>query len=150
MRLPEHGEPALWGIHRAIVEQARDAIIYIDREGLIRLWNRGAESIFGYAAAEVLGHTLDVIIPDKLRQAHADGFGRAVSTGLTRYDGRVLTTRASHKSGSRVYVDMSFGLLKDAAGVALGAFAIARDCTARYQKDQEEAARRTRATGQTA
>lgn len=141
MRLPEHGEPVQWGMHRAIIEQAQEAIICIDRDGLVRLWNHGAETLFGYAAAEVLGGGLDVIIPEKLRHAHAAGFGKAVSSGVTRYQGRVMTTRANHKSGNRLYVDMSFGLLKDAAGMTLGAFAIARDCTARYL---EEAARRTR------
>jgi len=129
-------------IHQGIVEQASDAIIYADRDGVIRLWNRGAEIVFGYAAAEALGQSLSLIIPPKYRQAHDHGFRHAVEAGVTRYDGRVMTTRAQHKWGSRLYVDMSFGLLKDEAGHVTGVFAIARDSTARHL---EEIARRVAA-----
>jgi PAS domain S-box-containing protein len=118
-------------MHRAIVEQAQDAIIFADREGVIRLWNRGAEIIFGYAASEALGATLDMIVPERFRAAHNAGYHRAMETGVVRCDGRVLTTRSQHKYGSRLYVDLSFGLLKDEAGRVTGAFAIGRDCTAR-------------------
>ena len=129
-------------LHRAIVEQAQDAIIFADREGVIRLWNRGAEIIFGFSAAEAIGHDLDLIVPEKLRRAHNEGYRHAMETGQVRHDGRVLTTRSQHKYGSRLYVDLSFGLLKDEAGHVTGAFAIGRDATARYL---EEAARRVAA-----
>jgi PAS domain S-box-containing protein len=119
-------------LHRAIIEQAQDAVIFADRGGIIQLWNRGAEIIFGYAAAEALGQSLDLIIPERFRHAHDEGFRHALSTGLTRNDGRVLTTRAQNKYGSRLYVDLSFGLLKDPSGTVLGAFAIGRDATARH------------------
>jgi PAS domain S-box-containing protein len=118
-----------------IVEASSEAIIFADPEGLIRLWNRGAELIFGYAAAEVTGQSLDVIIPERLRQAHWDAFHRSIESGRTKHTDRVLTTRSVHKNGSRLYVDLSFGLVKDASGVALGAFAVGRDCTARYLAD---------------
>jgi PAS domain S-box-containing protein len=138
---PEH--PAFGAICRGIVEQAHEAIIFIDCDGLIGLWNHGAETLFGYAADEVMGRSIDVIIPERLRQGHAEGFRRAVSAGKTRLGGRVMTTRATHKSGDKVYVDMSFGLVKEGEAV-LGAFAVARDCTARFQ---EEAARRAGTAG---
>jgi len=60
-------ENANFNLFQAIVEQAPDAIIFADREGAIRVWNRGAEAVFGYAAAEVLGNSLDVIIPERNR-----------------------------------------------------------------------------------
>jgi PAS domain S-box-containing protein len=119
-------------LHRAIIEQAQDAVIFADREGIIQLWNRGAEIIFGYAAQEALGRSLDLIIPDKFRRAHDEGFRHALATGTTRNDGRVLTTRSQSKFGSRLYVDLSFGLLKDDSGSVIGAFAIGRDATARH------------------
>jgi len=137
--------PAAVDLHRAIVEQAQDAIIFADRDGIIRLWNRGAEIIFGYAAAEALGQSLDLIIPERFRHAHDEGFRHALATGLTRNDGRVLTTRAQNKYGSRLYVDLSFGLLKDEAGTPVGAFAIGRDATARHL---EQVARRVSAEAQ--
>lgn len=117
---------------RAIIDEAPEAIIFADRDGAIRLWNRGAETLFGYAAAEVIGRSLDVIIPERLRAAHWAGFTRAVESGKTRYSGRVFTTRSMHRNGSRLYVDLSFGVVKGADGSIAGSFAIGRDCTARY------------------
>jgi PAS domain S-box-containing protein len=95
-------EPAKLNLFQAIVEQAPDAIIFADRDGAIRVWNRGAETIFGYAATEVLGKSLDVIIPERLRPAHWKGFRRAIDTGHTKYGNRVLTTRSVHKNGSKL------------------------------------------------
>ncbi len=98
---------------RTIVEASSDAIIFADRGGLIRLWNRGAELVFGYSAAEAVGQSLDIIIPERLRRAHWDAFDQSVETGRTKHTDRVLTTRAVHKSGDKLYVDLSFGLAKD-------------------------------------
>ncbi len=129
-------ENAKLNLFQAIVEQAPDAIIFADRSGAIRVWNRGAETVFGYSAAEILGHNLDVIIPEQLRSAHWEGFRRAIDTGQTKYGNRVLTTRSVHKNGARLYLDMSFGLVSDATGAVLGALAVARDCTARQLKEK--------------
>jgi PAS domain S-box-containing protein len=101
-------QPDPGNLHRAIIEQAQDAVIYADRDGIVRLWNRDAEIIFGYSAAEAIGQNLDLIIPERFRHAHDAGFRQALSTGVTRNDGRVLTTRAADKYGSRLYVDLSF------------------------------------------
>jgi PAS domain S-box-containing protein len=119
-------------LYRSIAEATCDAIIYADRDGLIRLWNRGAELIFGYPASEAVGQSLDLIIPERLRDAHWQAFDQSMRTAETRYTDRVLTTRSVHKSGSRLYVDLSFGLVKGPDGAVLGAFAIGRDCTERY------------------
>jgi PAS domain S-box-containing protein len=124
------------GLHQAIVEQSQDAIIFADREGVIRLWNRGAEIIFGYGAQEALGHSLSLIVPEKFRRAHDEGYRRAMETGQLRHDGRVLTTRSHHKYGCRLYVDLSFGLLKEESGRVTGAFAMGRDCTSRHLEQQ--------------
>ncbi len=128
-------EHAKLNLHQAIVEQAPDAIIFADRGGSIRVWNRGAETVFGYSAAEVLGKSLDVIIPERLRAAHWEGFRQAIDTGQIKYGNRVLTTRSVHKNGNKLYVDLSFGLVKDDAGVVTGAMAVGRDGTARYLAD---------------
>jgi PAS domain S-box-containing protein len=126
--------------HR-IVAATSDAVIFADRDGLVRLWNRGAELVFGYSAPEVLGQSLDIIIPERLRRAHWEAFDRSLQTGQTKYTDRVLTTRSVHKSGARIYVDLSFGLVRDADGSVLGAFAIGRDCTARYLEERALTAR---------
>lgn len=129
-------ENADWNLFQAIVEQAGDALIFADPDGAIRVWNRGAEAVFGYSAAEVLGKSLDVIIPERFRRAHWEGFHRAIAAGQTRYGDRVLTTRSLHKNGGKLYVDMSFGLIMNAAGAVAGALAVARDCTARQLADK--------------
>lgn len=117
----------------AIVQQAPHAMIYADRDGIIRIWNAAAESAFGYGAAEVAGVSLDVIIPERLRSAHWAGFRKSVERGQSKYGGRVMTTRATHKGGSALYVDLSFALIKDATSIVAGAVAIIRDGTERHR-----------------
>ena len=133
-----------------IVEAATEAVIFADREGRIRLWNRGAELLFGYAAADAVGQRLDIIVPEKFRRAHWEAFDRSVESGRTKHVDRVLTTRSMHKNGARLYVDLSFGLVKDAQGTVLGAFAVGRDCTERYLAETNAKARLAAAEAQLA
>ena len=128
-------------LFETLVSQAPDAMIFADRDGTIRVWNGSAEAIFGYSADEVIGGSLDVIIPERLRDAHWQGFRKAIDTGQPKYLGKVLTTRAVHKDGSKVYVDLSFALVRDQAGDVTGSLAIARDCTVRYESDRALRAR---------
>ena len=123
-------------LFRRIVEQTTDAVIFADREGLIRIWNQGAESLFGFPAGEVLGKSLDVIIPEELRRKHWEGYNKAIETGKTRLGSRVLTTRSRHKDGSRLYVDLSFKVIVDDSGHAEGALAIGRNVMERYLADK--------------
>ncbi len=116
----------------AIVDQAPVSIILADREGLIRAWNRASEALFGFTAAEVLGRSLDVIVPEHLRKAHWEGYDRSLASGATKYSGRVMTTRAVHKDGRKLYVDFSFAMLRDPSGAVVGAMATGRDATQRY------------------
>ena len=115
----------------AIADAAPDAIIFADRGGVIRFWNRAAETVFGHAAADAVGRNLDLIIPERLRAAHWEGFDKAIASGVTRHSGKAMTTRSMHKDGHRIYVELSFGLLRDAAGTVIGALACGRDCTER-------------------
>jgi PAS domain S-box-containing protein len=124
------------GLVNAIVEQCPDAMIFADREGVIRLWNRAAEALFGYSAAEALGSSLDVIIPERLRGAHWAGYRRAIAAGETKYGNRALTTRSARKDGGKLYVELSFALVKDGDGMVTGALATARDGTERYLASQ--------------
>jgi PAS domain S-box-containing protein len=114
-----------------IVEQSADAVIYANRDGIIERWNKAAELMFGYTLAETAGQSLDLIIPEALRAAHWRGFDTAMATGSTRLHGRPTLTRAEHKSGQRLYVEMSFSLVVDQQGQAIGSVAIARDASAR-------------------
>jgi PAS domain S-box-containing protein len=132
--------PALGAGFEALVEQLPVSVILADREGLITVWNRASEALFGFAAQEVLGKSLDVIIPEHLRKAHWDGFDRSLASGQTKYSGRVMTTRAVHKDGRKLYVDFSFGMLKDASGEVVGAMATGRDITERYLAERAKRA----------
>jgi PAS domain S-box-containing protein len=118
-------------VHRWIVEQAAEAVVFADRTGTIRLWNRAAEKVFGHSAAEALGVNLDLIVPERFRAAHAQGFRRAIESGQLRSADSARVTRAQHKDGRKLYVEMSFNLARDAAGTVVGAFAVARDVSDR-------------------
>jgi PAS domain S-box-containing protein len=113
-------------LHQAIVEQAPEAVIFADREGVIRLWNARAEEMFGYAAGEAVGRSLDLIIPPHLREAHWRGYRQAIAAGRTRSVGKAMLTRATHKDGSKVYVEVAFGIVSDQEHQVLGALATAR------------------------
>src|SRR5512136_2641225 len=95
-------------LYRALVEQIPDAVIFADREGIVRIWNDGAQAVFGFTAADMLGKGLDVIIPEDLRQRHNQSYSRAMANGHTRLGNRVMTTRSIHKNGGKIYVDLSF------------------------------------------
>src|SRR5512135_3309512 len=93
---------------RLIVDQAPDAIIVADRQGLIQIWNQAAADIFGFRPDEAIGQSLDIIIPEHLRQAHWKGFEAAVAAGVTKHGRAALKTRATHKTGQKVYVSLAF------------------------------------------
>ena len=94
---------------RTLVHEAPDAIVYADVGGMIRFWNRGAERIFGsFSASEVLGKSLDMIIPERLRKRHWDAYLETTRTGKTRYGaGEVLAVPASRKDKTCVPIEFS-------------------------------------------
>jgi PAS domain S-box-containing protein len=119
-----------------IVGQMPEAVILADGDGRIRLWNRGAEVIFGHRASEVVGESLDIIIPEDLRQRHWEGYRRAVSAGHTQLGPRALPTKAIRKDGTTIYVELSFAILLDDTGVSIGALGVGRDITERYRQQK--------------
>src|SRR6266851_4736347 len=94
----------------ALIAHAPDAIIFADCAGVIRLWNQGAEALFGYSAAEAVGQTLDLIVPAPSRTAHWAGFSRAVHQGRFTKDDVLLTSRALTKDGS-IAVELSAAII---------------------------------------
>ena len=121
---------------RQIVEGAGDAIIVADRAGVIQQWNASAERVFGYSRAEALGHTLDLIIPEQLRARHWEGYRAVMQRGVTRYGDRLLAVPALRKDGTRISLEFSVLLVRDAAGTIAGAAAIVRDVTARWHEER--------------
>lgn len=117
-----------------IVDETPDAVIFADREGIIRLWNRGAEEMFGFSRQEALGQSLDIIVPEKLRKTHWDGYFEVIKTGYTRYGKELLAVPGLKKDGSRVSLEFSIAMLKDEAGQIEGFSAVLRDVTKAWQE----------------
>lgn len=118
-----------------IVADGPDAILYSDREGIIRLWNEGCERIFGFTAAEAVGQSLEIIIPENLRERHNRGHAETMRTGRTKYgSGELLCVPALRKDGSRISVEFSIIPFKDATGTMFGIAAIMRDVTKRFEE----------------
>jgi PAS domain S-box-containing protein len=128
-------------LHRLIVEEMPEAVIFADRQGTVRLWNRGAETMFGYSATEALGQSLDLIVPERFRARHWEGYRQVMATGVTRYGERLLAVPAMRKDGRRISIEFSIALLKDERGEVAGALAVVRDVTARWQAERELRAR---------
>ena len=124
----------------ALLEQSPDAVIFASRDGVILAWNAAATRIFGHSAEAALGQSLDLIIPERLREAHWRGFDRALADGRTKYAGQSLPTRSMRADGTAIYVELSFGMIED-AGALVGVIATARDITERFQRERDEHAR---------
>ncbi|MGY0781275.1 PAS domain-containing protein [Azospirillum argentinense] len=119
----------------ALLNSPAEAIAYSDSEGIIRFWNAGAERVFGFTADEALGQSLDIIIPDRQRQRHWDGYDQVMKTGESRYgSGDLLSVPATRKDGTRISVEFTIVPLKDADGAMLGMAAVMRDVTARFDE----------------
>jgi PAS domain S-box-containing protein len=118
-----------------LVSGMSDAIVYADAEGVIRLWNRGATRIFGFAETEALGCSLDIVIPEGLRERHWQGYRATMRTGQSRYgDGQILSVPAVRKDGGRISVEFTIVPFTDDSEQMIGIAAIMRDATARFEE----------------
>ena len=130
------GQTTLESTAVAILQSMPEAVIFCDLDGIIRVWNGGAERVFGWSAAETIGQSLDMIIPERMRKAHWDGFNAAIERGGVKPGRSSMITRSLHKILESIYVDMSFEMVKDAQGRMLGSLAVARDATARFTEEK--------------
>jgi PAS domain S-box-containing protein len=119
-----------------ILDDVADALISADRSGTITRWNRAASTLFGFSAEQALGQSLDLIIPEHLRAAHWKGFDAALESGTLKLAGRPTLTRAQHSDGSKLYIEMTFALVRDTGGAVLGSVAMARDVTERVMRER--------------
>ena len=120
----------------AFIQSAGDAIVAAGTNGSILLWNRAAERIFGYTEAEALGHSLDLIIPQRLRLRHWEGYRRVMRTGETRYGTEVLRVPAVHKDGRRLSIAFTVALLYAPTQEIQAIAAIIRDETNRWEEER--------------
>lgn len=131
---------SVW-LHQRIVEDSPVAILFADREGRIRLWNAAAEAMFGYPSHEAVGQSLDLIVPEKQRARHWEGWARVMATGVTKYSREPLAVPAMKKDGSRISIEFYIALLRSPSGELAGAAALIHDVTARWQQQKELRAR---------
>ena len=130
-------------LFKQFIEDAPEAILVSDREGIILFWNSGAELMFGHTSAEAVGRSLDLIIPENLRGRHWEGYRRVMASGETKYKTGLLSSPGIRKDGSRVSLEFSMVLLRDESGGMQGCASIMRDVTDRWQKEKELKARLT-------
>jgi PAS domain S-box-containing protein len=124
--------PAL--IAEAVLGGKSEAVIAADQEGIVCFWNPGAERLFGYSCAEAVGRSLDLIIPERLRRRHWDGYRRVMATGESRYgDGDLLAVPALRQDGATISVEFTIAPLRS-EGRLIGLVAIVRDVTKRFEE----------------
>lgn len=121
---------------KQLVEAVGDAIVVCDASGAITLWNPAAERIFGFAESEALGQSLDLIIPERQRQRHWDGYSKTMQTGQTRYGNDVLRVPALHKDGRPLSIAFTVAMLYSAEKTVTAIIAVVRDDTTRFSEER--------------
>jgi PAS domain S-box-containing protein len=122
--------------YQQLVEVIGDAIVVADASGAINLWNPAAERLFGFTQAEALGNSLDLIIPERLRERHWAGYEKAMASGETRYAHDVLRVPAMHKDGRALSIAFTVGLLYGSQREVKGILAVIRDETTRFAEEK--------------
>lgn len=120
---------------RELLDGMPDALVVSDRDGIIRVWNTGAERIFGFTEDEALGQSLDIITPERLRKRHWQGYENTMKTGKTKYGaGELLSVPAIRKDGAQISVQFSIMPIHEDAGALSAIAAIMRDVTADFEE----------------
>jgi len=130
--------PALPRLFERLVQDAPDAIVYADAEGVIRFWNRGAERIFGFTATEAVGQSLDIIIPENQRARHWEGYRAVMKSGASRYGaGELLAVPGLRKDGARISLEFTIVPVHGEDDLLCGIAAFLRDVTKRFTEMKE-------------
>jgi PAS domain S-box-containing protein len=129
------GESAA-GLEAELLAKAGDAIVIADRDGRILFWNAGAQAMFGYPAAEAIGATLDLIVPERLRERHWGGYRATMQTGHTSYGDRLLAVPAARRDGTRLSIEFRVTLLGNEGGRPMAIGAVIRDVTERWAEER--------------
>ena len=119
-----------------LVASIGDAVIASDAKGAITLWNAAAERMFGYTEAEALGQSLDIIIPERLRGRHWEGYDKSMATGTSRYGHDLLRVPATHKDGSSMSIAFTVAMLFTPERKVSSIIAVIRDETVRFNYER--------------
>jgi PAS domain S-box-containing protein len=122
-------------VARSLLATRADAIVAADRDGTIMFWNAGAERVFGHAPQAAVGQPLDLIIPDRLRRRHGEGYRRVMDGGASRYgEDDVLAVPALRRDGTTISVEFTIVPMHDETGALAGLVAVIRDVTKRFEE----------------
>lgn len=121
----------------ALVAAIGDALIVSDVAGRVVVWNAAAERLFGWTEAEALGQRMDMIIPERLRKRHWEGYDKSMQTGETRYAHDVLRVPAVDKAGRSMSIAFTVFMLFGADGKPNACGSVIRDETERFTRDRE-------------
>lgn len=119
-----------------LVQSMGDAVIISDTNGIITYWNPAAERIFGFSKEEALGSNMDLIVPERLRHRHNEGYEHSMQTGTTRYGDKLLTVPALHKSGKPLSIAFTVSMIFDDNHKAVAVAAVIRDDTERFTEQR--------------
>ena len=121
---------------RALVDAIGDAVVVSDAEGRVVVWNPAAQRMFGFTEAEALGQRMDMIIPERLRKRHWDGFDKSMATGTTRYGHDVLRVPAVDKAGRALSIAFTVAMLHGPDGKVSAVASVIRDETDRFAEER--------------
>lgn len=121
---------------QALVAAMGDAMVVCDGKGRVTLWNAAAERLFGFTEAEALGQRMDMIVPERLRKRHWEGYDKSMATGKTRYAHDVLRVPAVDKAGRALSIAFTVFMTYDKAGQVTACGSIIRDETDRFAEDR--------------
>jgi PAS domain S-box-containing protein len=102
------------------------ALVFAEPSGVVRIWNSAAESLFGHAAADAIGQSLDLIVPPEFREQHWAGFRAAMDAGDGKIDRVAANIPALHRDGTVLRVAVRLMVVCDARNRAAGALAVFR------------------------
>jgi len=120
----------------ALLAALADAVVVCDAKGAIVVWNAAAERMFGYPSAQALGQSLDLIIPERLRKRHWEGYDQTMATGITKYGTDVLRVPAVNKTGEALSIAFTVAMLHAPDGKVSAIASIIRDETVRFEDER--------------
>lgn len=123
-------------LFKQLVYAVGDAIVVCDAGGAITVWNPAAERMFGFTPAEAVGQSLDLIIPERQRQRHWDGYHKTMASGQTKYGHDVLRVPALHKDGRPLSIAFTVAMLHAPDNAVSAIVAVIRDETVRWNEER--------------